>query len=77
MNRITELSKKRKITVLLCMLVAVCGLSVGALYVTGVIPAQTKGVIEPIPEAPLIGCHNARCGCHESWECGKCERCFY
>jgi len=64
-------SKKKKVITLACSVVAVCVLSVGAMFATGVLPRQAKGAAYIYNSDTNGPCQNPSCRCHlntgDSW----------
>ena len=71
-----SLTKRQKLVVLFSSVVLVCALSIGTLYVTDVLPGQTKGVNWG---SVFNGCKDANCSCHTVSStkntCNGCSSC--
>lgn len=67
-----KLIKKQKLITLLGSVVLVCGLAVGTMFITGVLPTQAKGMVrsssitwDDIDTKVTIGCCDPNCPyCH-------------
>ena len=68
--------KKKRLVLLLSAIIVVCGLTVGTLYLTGVISTQVTGSIEN----GVNVCGDPKCECHtfENCQnnCNKCPSCY-